>query len=66
MAKIPLDPPKTAKGKRLYRMLVDSQKAWIAYCESNGKSYSGPNGQSIKQADLDELKNLENRLNNFK
>lgn len=50
---------KGLKGKALYRTLIINQKNFIEWCENNGKSYTGPNGPAIKQADLNELKRLE-------
>ncbi len=43
----------------LYRKLIFDQRKWIEDCEANGKSYTGPNGPAIAQADIDELRRLE-------
>lgn len=51
-------PPAKLRGKSLYRFLVKEQQRWIEECTRNGRSYVGPNGQSIRQADEDELYRL--------
>lgn len=34
---------------------IQKQQAWIDACEANGRSYTGENGEAIRQADRDEL-----------
>lgn len=52
-------PYKGLRGKKLYSVLAINQRAWIEYCERNGRSYTGPNGPAIRQADLNELRRVE-------
>lgn len=51
---------KTKRGKLLDRIL--KQRAWIEWCESNGRSYEGENGSKIREADLSVLRSLETDL----
>ncbi len=53
------------RGRELYVFLVDEQRKWIERCEANGRSYTGPNGQAIREADEAELRRLENKLAMF-
>ena len=45
----------------LIRQIIKQQK-WIEGCESNGKSYTGPNGGAIRQADTNYLLEMEREL----
>jgi len=55
----------------LHHAITEQQK-WIEYCEANGVSYvDGPcsypgQGNDIRQADIDHLRQLENRLETLK
>ena len=60
-----LDPKRGLKGRALYLHLVENQKKWIAHCEENGKSYSGPRGDAIREADRNELRRLERLLSQY-
>lgn len=42
-----------------WRNRLHEQRKWIEKCESSGRSYTGPNGQAIRQADEAELQKLE-------
>lgn len=48
-----------------YANQVARQRAWIESCESNGRSYTGRNGQAIREADEAELRRLESTLRSF-
>ena len=54
-----LDPPKqrmTALERASH--YLNAQRKWIEHCES-GRSYTGPNGKAIREADYAELKKWE-------
>jgi hypothetical protein len=55
-----LSEPRRLRGRELRLHLIDQQRRWIEYCEKNGRSYAGPNGQAIRNADLEALRKLEN------
>lgn len=57
-----LDPPKGLKGRDLILFQIAAQKRWITGCEANGVSYTGENGDAIRQADREALVQLERRL----
>ena len=57
-----LDPSPRLRGRALVQKLLESQQRWIQECETNGRSYAGPNGDAIRRADQDELRRLENIL----
>lgn len=57
-----LTDPIGLRGKQLDRHLLHNQRKWIEWCEGNERSYTGPNGPSIRQADHDELRRLEQRV----
>lgn len=50
------------RGRALYLHLLSEQRQWIESCEKNGRSYTGPNGTAIREADEAELHRLEARL----
>ena len=53
----------TSQQKRSFLIRqITSQQTWIESCESNGKSYTGPNGGAIRQADVNHLLELEREL----
>lgn len=51
-----------SRGRRNALRQLAIQQRWIADCEANGRSYTGPNGEAIRAADLAELRRLEERL----
>lgn len=53
-------------GRQLYLRLLAEQRKWIEHCESNGRSYTGPNGQAIREADEQELERIQNRLASYR
>jgi hypothetical protein len=55
---LPLEPPAGLSKLTAAAYRVQAQQAWIEYCESNGRSYSGENGAAIREADAAELKSL--------
>ncbi len=63
---IKLDPPRRARGRALVLSMIEHQQKWIARCEANGRSYTGPNGAAIRQADLSNLRQWESRLKGVK
>ena len=44
-----------AKRKDLLHNKITKQQKWIENCEGNSRSYTGPNGSDIRQADNDRL-----------
>lgn len=62
MNRIALSEPPKLRGRELDLHRVDQQRKWIEFCESNGRSYAGPNGQAIREADERELRILESRV----
>ena len=51
-------------GKRISRRMwlsqeLSRQQKWIERCEQSPRSYTGPNGLAIAQADRDALRALE-------
>jgi len=56
----------TYKARREFLIrMVTEQRKWIESCESNGRSYSGPNGRNIRQADENALKKWEYELAHY-
>jgi len=53
------------RGRALYVRLVHDQRKWIEDCEK-GRSYLGPNGRAIREADEAELRRLERRLAEYR
>ncbi len=56
------DPPKKLRGRALTQHQIDNQRKWIDWCENNGRSYAGPNGNNIRLADREALTRLERKL----
>lgn len=54
------------RGKALYEVLFRNQKKFIEYCENNGRSYTGPNGLSIREADINELQKIKLKLSKYR
>ena len=52
----------TNKRRSFLVSQILNQQKWIEGCESNGKSYTGPNGVEIRQADNNYLLDLEREL----
>lgn len=52
----------TNKRRSFLISQITKQQKWIEGCESNGKSYTGPNGGAIRQADNNYLLDLEREL----
>jgi hypothetical protein len=48
--------------KRWLQQQLIKQRAWIESCESNGKSYTGPNGVAIRRADREALQSIEAQI----
>lgn len=44
------------------RYMVEHQRRWIEWCEGNGFSYTGSRGAAIRQADENQLKLYEFKL----
>lgn len=54
-------------GKRISRQMwlrqqLACQQKWIENCEANGRSYAGPNGPAIQQADRNALRDIEAQI----
>jgi hypothetical protein len=59
----PKDPDiRGLREKDLWRALWNHQQGWISWCESNGMSYTGQNGESVRSADYAELRRLGDKL----
>lgn len=48
-----------AKRREFLRNEIPRQQRWIEACENNGKSYTGLNGDAVRQADNNHLIALE-------
>jgi hypothetical protein len=48
--------------KRWLQQQLIAQRKWIESCESNGKSYTGPNGAEIRRADRLHLQSIEAQI----
>ncbi len=48
--------------KGFYQEQIADQRQWIENCEKSSKSYTGPNGQAIREADDFELHRLLAKL----
>jgi hypothetical protein len=59
-----LDVPASLRGRGRIVANIEAQQRWIEYCE-NGRSYKGPNGQAIREADAWILNRWEKLLRDF-
>jgi|CXWL01.1.fsa_nt_gi hypothetical protein len=56
------DTPRHLRGRERDLFQLQEQQKWVEACERNGVSYSGPNGPAIRRADMNVLRNLEERV----